>query len=179
MRVHPIPSQTFLREILSYDPDSGLLTWKERASGPAFWNSRYAGTTAFNTIDSRGYKFGKISRVRFSTHRIIFKMETGEEPECIDHIDGDKTNNKWSNLRKVTWSQNRRNAAKPKTNTSGCAGVKWFRRDRRWRAYITVDLVRVDLGSFKEFKDAVASRKHAERKYGFHPNHGREKKHAC
>lgn len=124
-----------LRELLDYDPETGVLTWKERdvkwfrdgvrssAQGNANkWNARFAGTRAFSENRETGYVRGPIFRRTYRAHRVAYAIMTGEWPkEEIDHIDGIRSNNKWSNLRAATRSENCRN--KRTHSRSGYKGV--------------------------------------------------------
>ncbi len=100
-------------------------------------------------------------------------METGEWPPHIDHIDGDKTNNRFPNLRNVGQDLNNKNAARRMDNTSGVTGVSFDLTKKKWHAYLHDHGCAVHLGFYLKFDDAVAARRHAEQERGFHPNHGR------
>ena len=124
-------------------------------------------------MGSEGYFQGKFQGRYYRAHRIIWRLQTGESPDVIDHINGDRTDNRWANLRNVSWIENARNSAAPSCNLSGVAGVSFNRRHSSWRAYITVDRRLIHLGTFKEKAAAIAARRVAEVKHGFHVNHGR------
>lgn len=181
--VKPIPSQEHLHARLIYEPDTGLLFWKERpASGfPAktpgrskslcdLWNSRYANKPAFTFIRG-GYHVGCFDKENYFAHRIIWKMETGEEPEAVDHIDGVRTNNRFANLRAATILENARNRAIPSNNTSGVMGV-YFWTDGKTSYWAALVAPRKTVYC-KTFEEAVAARMAAEEAMGFHENHGR------
>ena len=176
-----LPTPETLRKLLSYDPDTGLLMWKRRplemfATKNAFksWNTRYCGNLAFGSIDGRGYRQGAIFSKYCLGHRVAYAVYYGVWPVGdIDHINGDKVDNRIENLREATQTENSRNMKIPTTNTSGVIGVSWDKKARRWRAGITAAGKQVYLGTFESFDDAVAARKAAEVKYGYHPNHGR------
>jgi hypothetical protein len=181
-----MPSQQDLRMLLSYDHLTGELTWKKRdislfsdgnhsaAHSRDKWNARWAGKEAFTAVKGDGYKHGAIYGENFSAHRIIWKWMAGEDPDNdIDHIDGDRQNNKWSNLRLATRAENLRNAARHKDNTSGTTGVRYVTKNKKWQAYIIKGRTFISLGSHTNLEDAIAARKKGEREYGFHPNHGR------
>jgi len=104
-------------------------------------------------------------------------MHNGDIPTgmVIDHIDGNATNNLLSNLRLTTQRINTKNQCKRVTNTSGHMGVYWSNTRNKWVAEIKVDYKKVHLGVFVEKKEAVAARQTAEKKYGFHSNHGRRR----
>lgn len=180
MAAKPLPDQALLLKLLRYEPETGKLYWRERTDKYGFatrrsylsWNGKYPGTEAFTADDGLGYPNGCIMGVGYKAHRIIWKMVTGEEPDCIDHINGDRSDNRFCNLRSVEKAENNRNARTYKSNTSGQPGVH-LRKDGSWVARITVQGRRQNIGSFKTKEDAVRARKAAERKFGFHPNHGR------
>tara|TARA_R110001606_G_scaffold190822_1_gene338772 strand:+ start:384 stop:701 length:318 start_codon:yes stop_codon:yes gene_type:complete len=101
-------------------------------------------------------------------------MHVGDWPaDQIDHISGDRSDNRIENLREATQTENSRNMKTLANNMSGVMGVSWDKRERHWIATISDDNSSVRLGRFKSFEDAVAARKAAEVEYGYHPNHGR------
>ena len=156
----PLPSQDHLRQFFIYDPETGALTW--RAGGkPAL------------TARKNGYLRGELSGRMALAHRVIWKLMTGDEPRQVDHINGDRADNRWCNLRDVAHQTNGRNQKKPSTNTSGVCGVGWHRGAQKWQARIRVNDRHIYLGLFDTMEEAVSVRKTAERDYGFHPNHGR------
>ena len=95
----------------------------------------------------------------------------------IDHINGDRADNRICNLRVVSKQQNARNVGLGKGNVSGHLGVSYSSRDKRWAAHIGVNGVRVYLGSFRDKDSAVAARLEAESRYGFHSNSGQRPSH--
>lgn len=97
-------------------------------------------------------------------HRLIMGFPDGLE---IDHIGGGttKNDNRKSNLRIVTHSQNLKNVGIRTNNTSGVTGVSFDRQTKRWRASIKTDDRTINLGRFENFDDAVKARKEAEEKY--------------
>lgn len=120
-----------------------------------------------------GYLETSIFRRRVLAHRIIWKMVYGTEPDTIDHLNGDKSDNCIKNLRSISQTLNSRNQALRKNNTSGVLGVRWEARLHKWHSRINVNRKTVHLGVYASFDEAVAARKAAEREHGFHPNHGR------
>lgn len=180
-KTNPLPSKERLDRLLKYEKTTGRLFWRKR-SPDLFtatagrnqvhacnqWNSRWAGKEAFVKVN-KGYRCGVLNYQPVLAHRVIWKMMTDKEPIEVDHIDGDRLNNRWRNLRNVTIAQNRRNAAKRSDNKSGTNGVFWNSRYQNWQVVIHV-------GGFDKLEDAIAARKQAERRLGYHPNHGREAK---
>ena len=173
-----------LHKLLICDAENGTLTWRERtpdmfenAKFPkqicASWNGRYAGKLAF-TANSDGYRIGAIFDRLQKSHRIIWAMTRGEWPRNqIDHIDGDRGNNRIENLRDVTNQENAQNITIPSDNTSGTIGVTWCKKNGSWKAQIGVNQRLINLGYFDAKADAINARKLAEREYGFHKHHGR------
>lgn len=168
----------FFNEALAYDSESGTLTWKARpahhfpsASACARWNSNFAGKSAGHTC-KQGYRRIEIGSSRFAAHRVIWLMLFGRLPEAIDHINGNRADNRLCNLRSVTVAENNRNIARRRDNKSGTTGVDWKKALGRWRAQIAVDGRDIHLGYFDTKDAAVAARKHAEQQHGFHINHG-------
>lgn len=172
-------------DLLRYEPETGLLFWKERPvemftggeyapeRRAASWNSRYAGKQAFTSIASHGYREGDIDGVRYLAHRIIWAMCHGAFPvRHIDHIDGDKLNNRIANLRDVPQAVNTRNAVGKSNNTSGATGVNWRASRGKWRARIMVNYQERTIGHFDTFEEAVAAREAEAERLGFTERHG-------
>lgn len=106
-------------------------------------------------------------------HRLIFCYHHGYFPEFIDHINGIRSDNRIENLRATTKTENFQNMCLRKDNKSGCHGVSIHKHSGLWHARITVDKRIISLGYFKDKDSAILARKKADRKYGFHKNHGR------
>jgi hypothetical protein len=160
--------QKRLKELLHYDPETGHFTWKV-SRGRA--NAR--GVAGYS--DTNGYVLIKIDGKNYSAHRLAFLYIEGAFPQCeVDHINHDRADNRWANLRPVTRDQNMRNIPRYKNNTSGITGVRWIVEMQKWRAQISVNGKYHHLGLFEDFNEAVERRKLAEKEHGFHPNHGDE-----
>lgn len=155
--------------------DGGRLFWRNCPDMPLKWRSNWAGREAFTAVDGKGYHHGTVDYVCLRKHRVVWALCYGSWPEGqLDHIDGDRRNNTPSNLRVVTGSENHRNTKRPKHNTSGVAGVGWYKPYGKWRAYIAAEgRKHVHLGFFATKEEAVDARRAAEIKYGYHSNHGR------
>jgi hypothetical protein len=171
-----------LKKLFSYDPETGVLTWLERQReffetnrACSTWNARYAGKQAFTANDKHGYKQGQIFGKIHRAHRVVWALYYGSWPaNQIDHINGDRADNRIKNLRDVTNSENSRNQKFRSTNSSGVMGVHWYSTRKKWVAHLTVNGRYKNLGYFSDINDAIAARKAAEKEYGFHQNHGRQ-----
>jgi len=146
MAKHRLPSKNDLCALLDYKPESGLLYWRHRSGVPKEWNTRFAGKQAFTS---------------------------DEEPEQIDHINGDRSDNRIENLRAVINADNGRNQKLRVSNSSGVMGVGFCKRAGKWRVRITINGKDKHLGIYKSYSEAVAARLTAEKLHGFHENHGR------
>lgn len=175
------PSPEILRQLLTYEPETGFLFWKHR---PAeffkreqdwkSWNVKYANTRGFTALTIPGYHYGAIFGRMYFAHRVGFAIYNGHWPkQTIDHINGIITDNRIVNLRDVSRADNQRNQKLPNTNTSGVIGVSWNKTKNKWQAGIKVGGRNRYLGRFDDKEEAVAVRRQAEKDLGFHPNHGR------
>jgi len=167
-----------MRSLLSYDSESGILTYKERsrdyfATGRActVWNSRFAGTAV--GCDKGGYLYFNLRKKAHSVARACWIVHHGEIPDTIDHIDGNTKNNAISNLRNVEFKDNAKNLKTYSNNKSGCAGVYWHKSIGKWTASIRASGKLNAIISTNDFFEAVCARKSAERSLGFHENHAR------
>lgn len=157
--------QSELRRILSYDPKTGIFRWRPRADRDLSWNHRFSGEEA-GAVLPIGYRYINFNKKLRSAHRIAWLWMTGEWPDAqVDHINGDRADNRWANLRAATQKQNSANVGLRSTNTSGVKGVCWLAAKSRWRATITVNRREIRLGQFRTLEDAKAARKSAEAEY--------------
>ncbi len=112
-----------LREVFHYSPETGALTRLVRTA----FHTRVGEIAGWTNTD--GYRHVRIDRVVYKVHRIAFLYMTGEWPkDAVDHIDGDRANNKWSNLRPATSSQNQANSRANKSSSLP-KGVRLYRKN--------------------------------------------------
>lgn len=179
-------TQKQIQQLLHYDPDTGIFTWRERDISlfdkdwiGRGWNTKYAGKitgTKFKNPDGKRYLVISIFNKSYLAHRLAWLYMTGSFPdELIDHINGNGRDNRWVNLREVSTLENNRNMRKAVDNKSGITGVSYCKRDKLHVAYINVKGKHISLGWFKDFFDACCVRKSAEYKLGFHQNHGSDR----
>ena len=169
------------RQLLSYDPKTGLLRWKPRqvasfASEHAskIWHTRFSGQVAGTTCDE-GYVRIYYKGTR-KAHRVIWAIHYGEDPVvAIDHIDGDRSNNRITNLRLAPGNVNSKNQSVTSRKKCGRIGVRLDPRYSTWSAQVVSEGRKFHLGSFQTFEEAVAARIAAEKILGFHANHGRSR----
>lgn len=132
-----------LRELVNYDPGTGIMTRKIRTS-----NRVHIGDVV-GTIIGNGYWLARVDKHLAYNHQFAWLYAYGEWPEShIDHVNGDITDNRLVNLRLATVSQNQANKKRPSHNTSGYKGV-WKKR-QRWCAEIKKDGVKMYLGTFDD-----------------------------
>jgi hypothetical protein len=122
------------RELLSYDPDTGLFAWNGSRRGqgtrPGVW---FAGTATSSTGHQRIWVYGRF----YQAHRLAWLLTYGRWPsEQIDHRNGDGRDNRLENLRECTAAENNQNRALSRANTSGFMGVSWCAIRQSWRAGI-------------------------------------------
>jgi len=161
-------SHSRLTFLFTYDPITGMFTRKTSRGGYKI------GSIAGN-IDGEYLRI-VIDKKIYLAHRLAWFYQTGIYPEKIDHEDHNGTNNIFTNLRNVSHAENMKNKKLHKNNTSGTVGVYWHKNSNRWMSSICVDKKTKHLGYFNDINDAIKIRKEAEIKYGFHKNHGKEKK---
>jgi hypothetical protein len=178
---HPVknlPSVDYLRDCFTYDPATGELYWKHRPQKHfkgllplrdwLAWNKKFAGKIAGKISVGRmngrhKYWLVCLDYKMYLAHRIAWKLTTGDEPpETIDHADHNSLNNRWTNLRPATRSEQQCNRPPPKHNTSGHKGVHLHHS--RWRARISVNGIDYSLGVFDTAEEAAAAYKAAARK---------------
>ena len=144
-----------LREVLDCFPDTGVFVWKIQPNGRI-----KPGSIAGNVIPptkrcNTSYVRIGVDNVSYRAHRLAFLYMTGSFPTFhLDHKDTDGTNNRWSNIREATPSQNRMNTKNPSTNKTGLKGVTLYADGIRFVAAIKVSGKRYHLGIFKTPEDA-------------------------
>jgi len=159
-----------IRELLNYNPDTGILTMRIRTS------RRVKIGDIAGTIKPGGYIDIKIKGRLYKAHRLAWLHAYGSWPKGdIDHINHDGGDNRIINLRDVTCLENMRNQSIYRNNKSGIHGVDWENPCKKWRARITAGRKEIYLGQHIDFFEACCARKSAENKYGFHKNHGAAK----
>ncbi len=137
-----------LRRLLSYDPQTGIFLRRFRTRGAP------APTVAIGSPNSDGYLRVSLQGKQYLLHRLAYVYMTGVWPSgVVDHIDGDRTNNAYGNLRNTTRAGNNQNLRKCRASgTSGYLGV--HKKGDKWRAQITTDRKQLHLGTYERPEDA-------------------------
>ena len=154
-----------LLQCVSYCPATGSFSWVDLNCKRKAPLSTLGG--------DKGYLVGTIDGVQLVAHRCAVAINTGRWPNGqVDHINGNRSDNRICNLRVVTCLENHRNMGLPKNHRTGVFGVGWDNARKKWRAHIHVENKQVFLGRFDVLDQAISARKAAEKTYGFHENHG-------
>lgn len=109
---------------------------------------------AAGCVNGRGYLQTSIHQKIYFVHRLIWLLHYKKMPFMIDHINGDRLDNRVENLREVTSSENSQNRSIANNNTSGIKGVSWFAQSCKWKATIMVNGVHNYLGLYVDIRDA-------------------------
>lgn len=132
------PNLSAIKAALIYDADTGVFVWNERKDMPKKWNTRYAGKRAGSTFQN-GYRYISFNNVNYYAHRLAYYYMTGEWPKEVDHINGIRGDDRISNLRSATHSQNLSNVGITARNKSGLKGAFWCKTRKRWRSSMSVN----------------------------------------
>lgn len=144
------PSCERLRQLLAYDPETGEFWWKAGQKGAS------VGARAGSVNKRHGYRYIAIDGTLYRASRLAWLYMYGEVPSGqIDHIDRDRANDRISNLRSATQSQNNANTGMRSDNTSGYRGVCWHRPSGRWFARLKKDRRQISLGYFRDAREAA------------------------
>lgn len=157
-----------LTELLSYDKNTGVFVWAVDKTNKAK-KGAVAGSNAGD-----GYLQVRIDGKSYYQHRLAWFYVHGEWPEKeIDHINGDRSDNRIKNLRCVSKRGNARNRVMHPRNKSGVVGVHWDKKSNKWAAQIANGEKTEHLGLFDDLDSAALARQAAEKRLGYHNNHGR------
>jgi hypothetical protein len=125
MKPIPLPPVEVLNELLDYNPDTGILSYKVSRGGHIMKGKEAGNKTP------RGYRQIKIGGISYQAHRIIWKMMYGDEPDgdkVIDHINQVKNDNRVCNLRLISKSENNINGGAGKPGPTGISYIGWEKR---------------------------------------------------
>lgn len=163
MQIEP-PSPTRLNEVMNYDRDTGIVIYRAATS------SRTKVGAVAGCLRPDGYLAIKVDGYRTLLHRAVIAMTSGEWPKgVVDHINGDRSDNRLCNLRVVSHMGNIQNQRRPqKSNkTSGLLGASWHQPSQKWQSKISVNCVITHLGLFDTPEEAHGA--YVEAKRRIHP----------
>jgi len=164
-------SRQELLDLLNIDFETGVIIRKPRPVSDFSnkrlwnsWNSRFADKPCVG-LDSNGYITFSIRGARFLAHRVIWFLKYEEVPDKIDHINGNKSDNRIVNLRNVSHRENLQNCKLSSASTTKITGVHFYKSRGKYTAQITVDYKTIHLGYFDTKEEALQARLDAELKY--------------
>lgn len=150
-----------LSEYLQYCPETGLLTWVKKPARRIMVGS-VAGCKKSN---DRPYVMLRFRGKMLYAHRVAWALYTGADVPAgkeIDHINGDHSDNRWSNLRIADARQNKANMSSARLASSGTRGVVWHKGSGKWQSQISHNNRCIYLGKFDSIEDARDARQKAE-----------------
>jgi hypothetical protein len=157
-----------LRKLISFNPETGELTWRERMSNPV-----RAGDPALSAVKDSGHLHGLIYGIPLQAHRVAWAIHYGEWPHgFIDHINGVRDDNRIVNLRDVSRSENAKNRRPNKNKKSGLPHGVSQKKNGRYFSQIMSGGKSKHLGYFDTPEEAKAAFDKAKMSLGFHSNHG-------
>lgn len=152
MKPRPLLTQQKLKELLHYDPETGVFTRLKYLDGKAVAGDR-AGS-----VCPKGYRSIYVDGRSYRCARLAWFYVHGHFPkEQIDHINMLRDDNRIANLRPATHQENQRNRGMMANNKSGYRGVSFYKRDNKWKAYVKVNGKLMHLGYFKDINDAISA----------------------
>jgi len=165
-----LPNIEDLEKYLQYTPSTGKFKWLNVGRR---WKCRMGEEAGY--VNKRGYRIIGFKGKIYRAHRLAWYMSKKVIPSDheVDHINGNKDDNRLGNLRVVTKQENAMNRKLPKTSTSGILGVYWHKKQEKWHAGVKIKGKQRYLGSFSTKEEAGEARLKANRKLNFHTNHGK------
>ena len=152
----------------AYSPEGGEFIRKVAAPGPNGQIGCIAGNAG-----ALGYVQIMVCRKRYYAHRLAWLFVHGYWPKALDHVNGDRADNRLHNLREVSSSVNMRNRRMSGNNTSGVTGVCWDYEKGKWRVQISINRKQKHLGYFDDLGDAKEAREVAAMANGYTGRHGK------
>lgn len=153
-------TQERLKEVLSYDQGTGLFSWRNDMR-----NGSKAGQAA-GWVSVGGYVYIGIDRAHYRAHRLAWLYVHGEFPKfVIDHANGVATDNRISNLRPATQTQNMHNKRAAKSSKTGVKGVCYCSSTGRYQVKITVDGKYKHIGRYDTVEEGAAAYAEAAKRY--------------
>lgn len=137
------------REMLSYDAETGTISWL------VFRGSNALRGDVAGTKTIYGYIQVRVKQRFYKAHRLAFLLKNGKWPkEEVDHINGNQMDNRWCNLRQASRFQNAKNVKLRSDNVTGFKGVSWHKRANKFYARIAHNGKQIYIGLFLTAEDA-------------------------
>lgn len=154
-------TQERLKEVLDYDPETGIFRWLKKIS-----DKNVVGNVAGWEEGKDGYIVISIYGIKYKAHLLAWLYTYGVWPsKFLDHRDTVKSNNRISNLREATKSQNNVNKGLMSNNTSGYKGITFDKYTNRWKCRLSFNGKTYDLGRYDSPKEAAKAYDKASLKY--------------
>ena len=162
-------TQDLIRSLFQYDPNTGTFLRTHKIS--YIGNLYPIVPTAITHTNQNGYYRTSVYRRLYLVHRLIFIYMTGRQPKKTDHINGNKQDNRWANLRDVDQASNMLNMGLRYNSITGEIGIS---RNRQGKYVVLMqrDGQQRYGGRFPTLEEAIAARNRVASELGFHPNHG-------
>mgnify|MGYP003455568704 CR=1 FL=1 len=156
MRAKVLPSQERLKQVLDYNPETGVLTWLDRVERGFSFNNRVAGTRGRQLNGSPSGKMISVDAVRYKVSRVIWVMVYGSLPEGheIDHANGNPWDDRLCNLRLATHDQNKANRRSMIKSKTGLKGVT-ARKNGKFQSCLKFNRKKYFLGTFNTAEEAA------------------------
>ena len=147
-------TQSELKELVNYDKDSGIFTWKKKTS-----NRVKVGSVVGN-LHNCGYIEMRVGGTRCLAHRLAFLYEHGYMPNLVDHVNGNKQDNRICNLREATYQRNAYNSKIRSDNKSGVRCVSWNKTSNKWEVRVKLN---GKLNHYGNYSDLDVAKKVADK----------------
>lgn len=161
-------TQSELKSLLTYNPQTGIFIWNISRG------KQKKGNIA-GSLNGKGYLRIIINSKEYLSHRLVFLYMNGKMPtEEVDHINRNKIDNRYLNLRLVSHKENHLNKGVFRNNKVGLSGIEFNKAKNQWRVRIQKDKKRYFLGYFDDLEVAKEARRKAQNELGFHSNCNKE-----
>lgn len=149
-----------LRELLAYDPETGIFTWKTTMG------SRAVAGQQTDSLDDHGYVRIRVDKRLYRAHRLAVLYMSGSFPPAdVDHINLNRADNRWKNLRNATRTVNARNTNLRSDSTSGLKNVSWHKATGKWQVNLAAGGKNIHIGLFADKELAAQAAAEARSKY--------------
>lgn len=139
-----------IKAVLKYEPETGAFEWLQNIGKKTKKGQKAGGKHGL------GYVQIKYKKNNYKAHRLAFAIQTGKWPiKDIDHINGQRDDNRWINLREASKRENLLNAKKPSTNKSGHKNVHFVKKANRWRVAIRALNGQLIQRNYRSIEDAI------------------------